>query len=80
MARINPFELVRAVDNQVVDSVQAFEKLVTEAQQAEKESIRITVEWMGKTRLADLKFNARGNGPGLLRSLMQGAGGESDQQ
>jgi hypothetical protein len=79
MARINLYELIRAVDGQAVDSVQTFERLVTEAQQAQKESVRITVEWMGKTRLADLKFNARGNGPGPLRSLMPGAAGGPDQ-
>jgi S1-C subfamily serine protease len=78
MARINLYELIRAVDSQAVDSVQTFEKLVTEAQKAQKDSVRITVEWMGKTRLADLKFNARGNGPGLFRSLVPGATGESE--
>jgi hypothetical protein len=72
MARINQYELIRAVDSQAIDNVQTFEKLVTEAQKAQKESVRITVEWMGKTRLADLKFNAKGNVPGLLKSLMSG--------
>ncbi len=59
LARINTYELIRAVDGVSVDSVATFEKLITEAQNAKKESVRLTVEWMGKTRLADLKFEAR---------------------
>ncbi len=79
MARISQYELIRAVDGQAVDNVQTFEKLVAAAQQAQKESVRITVEWMGKTRLADLKFDARGNGPGLMRSMMPDAADASEQ-
>lgn len=60
LARINTYELIRAVDGVSVDSVATFERLITEAQKAKKESVRVTVEWMGKTRLADLKFEARG--------------------
>jgi hypothetical protein len=59
LARINTFELIRAVDGVAVDSVATFEKLITEAQAANRDSARVTVEWMGKTRLADLKFEAR---------------------
>ena len=58
LARINTYELIRAVDGEPVGSVEAFEKLITAAQQQNKESVRLTVEWMGKTRLADLKFEA----------------------
>ncbi|UCD49568.1 MAG: hypothetical protein JSW27_18800 [Phycisphaerales bacterium] len=71
LARINRFELIRAVDGQPVDDVEVFEKLLADAQEAEKESVRLTVEYMGKTRLADLKFDAQG-APGLLKSLLPG--------
>jgi hypothetical protein len=46
--------------------------MITAAQQDKKESVRLTVEWMGKTRLADLKFEAAAAGPGLLRSILGG--------
>jgi hypothetical protein len=59
LARINTYELIRAVDGVSVDNVGTFEKLITQAQEAKKDSVRVTVEWMGKTRLADLKFEAR---------------------
>lgn len=71
LARVELFELIRAVDGQSVDKVETFEKLITSAQEAQKESVRLTVENMGKTRLADLKFDAQGS-PGLLKSLMPG--------
>jgi len=71
LARINPYELIRALDGETIASVETFEKLITAAQQQNKESVRLTVEWMGKTRLADLKFEAVPS-PGLLRSLMRG--------
>jgi hypothetical protein len=73
LARVNTYELIRAVDGTPVDNVATFEKLLTEAQEAKKDSVRLTVEWMGKTRLADLKFEAKPPaGPGLLNSLLQG--------
>ena len=72
LARINTYELIRAVDGVSVDSVETFEKLIAEAQKAKKESVRVTVEWMGKTRLADLKFEARAPAGGILNSLLQG--------
>jgi len=71
LARINGYELIRAIDGEPVAGVEAFEKLITAAQQQNKESVRLTVEWMGKTRLADLKFEAAA-GPGLLRSILGG--------
>ena len=71
LARINEYELIRAVDGKSVHDVESFEKLITEAQEAEKESVRLTIEYMGKTRLADLKFDAQG-APGLLKSLLPG--------
>jgi S1-C subfamily serine protease len=71
LARINPYELIRAIDGEPIAGVEAFEKLITAARQQNKESVRLTVEWMGKTRLADLKFEAAAGG-GLLRSLLPG--------
>lgn len=67
LARINSYELIRTVD-----SVETLEKLIEEAQKAEKKSVRVTVEWMGKTRLADLKFEAKAPPTGILNSLLQG--------
>jgi len=72
LARINLFELIRAVDGTSVDSAETFEILIAKAQQAQKDSVRLTVEWMGKTRLADLKFDAKAPAEGLLNSLLQG--------
>jgi len=72
LARVNRYELIRAVDGQPVENVQTLEQLVAAAQQAEKESVRLTVEWMGKTRLADLKFEAKGSPNSLLKSLLPG--------
>jgi len=71
LARIELYELIRAVDGVQVNSVESFEKLITEAQQANKPSVRLTVEWIGKTRLADLKFEAKG-ASGVLKSLIPG--------
>ncbi len=71
LARINTYELVRAVDGVSVDCVGTFQKLITQAQEAKKESVRLTVEWMGKTRLADLKFEAKPPAD-LLNALRRG--------
>jgi len=71
LARINTYELISAVDGVSVDNVATFEKLITQAQEAKKESVRVTVEWMGKTRLADLKFEAKPPA-GLLNPLLRG--------
>jgi S1-C subfamily serine protease len=72
LARINPYELIRAVDGTPVDNVGTLEKLITQAQEARKDSVRLTVEWMGKTRLADLKLEAPAAPGGLLDSLLPG--------
>ena len=56
LARIQAFELIRAVDGEDVGSVMQFEAMIKNAQEEGKESVRITVEWLGKTRLADLKI------------------------
>ncbi len=71
LARINTYELIRAVDGVSVDCVGTFEKLVSQAQEAKKDSVRLTVEWLGKTRLADLKFEAKAPA-GMMNSLMRG--------
>ena len=68
LARINRYDVIKAVDSQTVSSVDMFERLVAEAQQNGKSSVRLTVEWMGETRLADLKFNAT-NGAGTPDTL-----------
>jgi S1-C subfamily serine protease len=73
LARINAYELIRAVDGAPVDNVGTFEKLITQAQEAKKDSVRVTVEWMGKTRLADLKFEAKPPA-GMLNPLLRGGG------
>jgi hypothetical protein len=70
LARINAYELIRAVDGTPVDNVETLEKLITRAQEAKKDSVRLTVEWMGKTRLADLKLEAPAAPGGLLDSLL----------
>jgi hypothetical protein len=59
LARINSFELIRAVDGKNVSSVEDFEKAIKEAKEQARESVRVTVEWLGKTRLTDLKFEAK---------------------
>lgn len=71
LARIKLYELIRAVDGMQVDNVETFERLITQAREAEKTSARLTIEWMGKTRLADLKFEAKGT-TGMLKSLFPG--------
>jgi hypothetical protein len=71
LARINTYELIRAVDGVSVDNVGTFEKLINRAQGARKDSVRLTVEWMGKTRLADLKFEAKPPA-GMLNALPRG--------
>jgi hypothetical protein len=71
LARINTYELIRAVDGVPVKDVETFEKLLAQAQEAKKDSIRVTVEWMGKTRLADLKLDAKPSA-GMLDSLLRG--------
>ena len=68
LARINGFELIRAVDGADIASVNDFKSAITEAKKAGKKSVRITVEWMGKTRLADLKFEAKAKG---LKDMMK---------
>ena len=71
LARINTYELIRAVDGVSVDNVGTFEKLIAQAQESKKDSIRVTVEWMGKTRLADLKFEAKAPA-GMPDALLRG--------
>jgi len=62
LARISAFELIRAVNGQKISSVDDLESAIKTAKKEGKKSVRITVEWMGKTRLADLKFEVKGGG------------------
>lgn len=68
LARISTFELLRAVEGESISSVKDFKTAIEDAKQQGKESVRVTVEWMGKTRLTDLKFEAKGRG---LREMMK---------
>jgi len=75
LARIGMFELIRAVDGQEIASAAEFEAAITKAAKEGKPSVRITVEWMGRTRLADLKFEAKAPAArDLLRRFIPGAG------
>ena len=78
MARINTFELIRAVDGQEVGSAEEFESEIKKAREEDKKSVRITVEWMGKTRLADLKFEATGGGLKDMMKFIPGFPGSRD--
>ena len=75
LARINAFELIRAVDAKEVGSVEEFESEIEKAREEGKKSIRITVEWMGKTRLADLKFEAKGGLKDMMKLIPGFPGG-----
>ncbi len=59
LARVRGYELIRAVNGEDVDSVEVFKEKIEAAKDSGQESVRMTVEWMGKTRLADLKFDAK---------------------
>jgi hypothetical protein len=76
LARINAFELIRAVDGQEMHSVDEFESAIKKAKEEGKQSVRITVEWMGKTRLADLKFEAKGSPWKDMMKMIPGVPGE----
>ncbi|MHC4645116.1 MAG: PDZ domain-containing protein [Planctomycetota bacterium] len=76
LARINAFELIRAVDGQELASVEEFESALEKAKKEGRKSTRITVEWMGKTRLADLKFEAAGPGLRDMMKLIPGLSGD----
>ncbi len=74
LARIKMFELIRAVDGSDIANVDDFAAAIQKARDENKTSVRITVEWMGKTRLADLKFDAAAKpGGGFLKKFLPGA-------
>jgi S1-C subfamily serine protease len=54
VARIEPFELIAAVDGQPVGSAQEFEERIKAALAAGRTKLRLTIEYLGKSRLADL--------------------------
>ncbi len=54
VARIAPFELITAMDGAPVGSAREFGQRIQEAQAAGKKSVRLTVELLGASRLADL--------------------------
>ncbi len=73
LARINAFELIRAVDGQEISSVAEFKAAVAAAKDQKKPSVRITVEWIGKKRLTDLKFEAKSGGfQNIMRKIIPG--------
>lgn len=75
LARIKAFELIRAVNGQQIGSAEDFESAIAKAKEEGKKSVRITVEWMGKTRLADLKFEAKQKGLRDVMRFLPGLGG-----
>jgi hypothetical protein len=54
VARIEPFELIAAVDGLPVGSAQEFEERIKAALAAGRTKLRLTIEYLGKSRLADL--------------------------
>ncbi len=61
--------MIRAIDEQQIGDVDEFVSAIKKAKEQGKKSVRITVEWMGKTRLADLKFDAVEEMP--LKNMMR---------
>ncbi|MHC4917759.1 MAG: PDZ domain-containing protein, partial [Planctomycetota bacterium] len=57
VAKINPFELITELDREAVSSVEEFEKRIEEALKAGKQTVRLKVEYLGKSRLADLDLS-----------------------
>jgi hypothetical protein len=55
-ARINPNEIIQAVDGERIDSPAKFEAIVQRAQEQKKDQLRLTVVDRGRSRFADLKF------------------------
>jgi hypothetical protein len=79
LARINTFELIRAADGRTLGTVEEFEASIRNAKEQGKDSIRLTVEWMGKTRLADLKFQAKGPNLNDMMRLLPGMPGSNEE-
>jgi len=58
VARIEPFELIAAVDGRPVGSAEEFEARIKTALEAGIKKLRLTIEYMGKSRFADLDLTA----------------------
>ena len=56
VAKIQPFELITAVDGRPVVSAEEFGNRVKAALKAKKKALRLTVDRLGQTRLADLEL------------------------
>ena len=54
VARIAPFELITAIDGSPIATAKEFGERIKAAREAGKNSIRLTVELLGNSRLADL--------------------------
>lgn len=54
VAKIQPYELITVADGKPVDSAAAFGEIIKNAIKARKGTVRLTIENLGKTRLADL--------------------------
>jgi hypothetical protein len=54
VARIAPFELITAIDGSPVATAKEFGESIKAAREAGKKSVRLTVELLGNSRLADL--------------------------
>lgn len=57
VANVRPFELITAIDGVSVGSAEEFEERVKQGLEAKKERLRLTVEYLGKSRLADLDLS-----------------------
>jgi S1-C subfamily serine protease len=56
VAKIRPFELITAIDGAAVGSADQFEERIEAALEQDEPSVRLTVEYLGKSRLADLEL------------------------
>jgi hypothetical protein len=54
VARIAPFELITAIDGAPIATAKGFGESIKAAREAGKKSVRLTVELLGNSRLADL--------------------------
>ena len=60
LANIQPFELITALDGEAVASADEFGRRIAKAVKAGKRTVRVTIELLGKTRLADLDIQQAG--------------------
>jgi len=61
VANIQPFELITSIDGKPVGSAEAFEKTIKSAIGEGKTSVRLGIEYLGKSRLADLDLKQLGD-------------------